>query len=198
MISAPAKPIWSFLNKTIKGGIFFIVPVTLILVLCGKVIGMLKPTAHSISAIINKEGKTAFDLSYLIAVILLLLLCFLSGLIASSPAGKIFLKWIEENVLIFFPGYQLIKNATQSASGLDASKKFPVVLVPVDGWMIAFLMDTLPDELVVVFVPGSPNPWSGNVLIFKREDIKETSLTQKEALAFLRQTGVGLKDLKAI
>lgn len=190
------KPKWGFLNKTIKGGIFFLIPLALIIVMCGKVIELLKPTAHTISAIIDKEGKASFDLSYLIAIILLLLLCFLFGLVASSAMGKAFIKWIEENILILFPGYQLIKNASQAAYGLDASKNFPVVLAPIDGWMIAFLMDTLPDNHVVVFVPGSPNPWSGNVLIFKRDEIKETSLTQKEALAFLRQTGVGLKELK--
>jgi uncharacterized membrane protein len=66
----------------------------------------------------------------------------------------------------------------------------------VDGWMIAFLMNKLPNDEVVVFVPGSPNPWSGNIIIFKQSEIKETSISQKEALSFLKQTGVGLKDLK--
>jgi len=190
------KSTFGFLNKTIKGGLFFIIPITLILFLCGKVIGYLTPTAHRISAIVDKDGKTTFDLSYLIAIVLLLLLCFVFGLVASSAMGKAFIKWIEDNILVILPGYQLMKNAGQAVTGLDASTNFPVVLVLVDGWMIAFLMSTLPDDDVVVFVPGSPSPWSGDVMIFKKAEIKETSLTQKEAIAFLRHTGVGIKDLK--
>jgi uncharacterized membrane protein len=105
-------------------------------------------------------------------------------MVAASAFGKAFVRWIEDNILVIVPGYQLIKNAGQAAIGLDASKNFPVVLVPVDGWMIAFLIDSLADNEIVVFVPGSPNPWSGNVLIFQKSEVKETSMTQKEALGF--------------
>jgi uncharacterized membrane protein len=190
------KSTFGFLNKTIKGGLFFIIPISLILLLCGKVLGFLRPVANRISAIVDKDGTGTFDLSYFITIVLLLLLCFICGVAATSGVGKAFIKWIEDNVLVILPGYQLMKNAGQVISGLDASKNFPVVLVLVDGWMIAFLMNTLPDDEVVVFVPGSPSPWSGNVMIFKKSEIRETSLTQKEAIAFLRQTGVGLNDLK--
>jgi uncharacterized membrane protein len=164
--------------------------------LFGKVTNFLKPTAQAISAIIDREGRITFDLSYLIALLLVLVICFLLGLMAVSGIGKSFTRWIEEHILNPVPGYRLMKNASQAAAGLDTEQQFPVVLVPVDGWMIGLQINTLPNNEVVVFVPGSPNPWSGNVIIFNASDIRQTSLTQKEALSFLRQTGAGLKDLK--
>ena len=190
------KHVMNFLNKTIKGGIFFIVPITLLVILFGKVFQVLKPIAQRISGVIDQGQERVFDLSYIITIVLLFLICFIFGLAAASAFGKAFVRWIEDNILVIVPGYQLIKNAGQAAIGLDDTKNFPVVLVPVDGWMIAFLIESISNDELVVFVPGSPNPWSGNVLIFNKSEIKETSMTQKEALGFLKQTGMGLQDLK--
>jgi uncharacterized membrane protein len=190
------KPMMNFLSKTIKGGLFFLVPVTLIVILIGKVILLLRPMGSSLSHVFDKEDKLTFDLAYITTITLLVLICFLSGLLAASRIGKGFVGWIENNVMVLFPGYQYMKNMAQSATGLESGQNYPVVLVQADGWMIGFLMDVLPDNTAVVFVPGSPNPWSGDVKMFDRSEIKETSLTQKEALSFLRRTGLGVKDLK--
>jgi uncharacterized membrane protein len=189
-------PMMNFLSKTIKGGLFFLVPVTLIVILIGKVILLLRPMGSSLSHVFDKEDKLTFDLAYITTITMLVLICFLSGLLAASRMGKSFAGWIENNVMVLFPGYQYMKNMAQSATGLESGQNYPVVLVLADGWMIGFLMDVLPDNTAVVFVPGSPNPWSGDVKMFDRSEIKETSLTQKEALSFLRRTGLGVKDLK--
>lgn len=190
------KAIPNFLSKTIKGGLFFLVPVTLIVILVGKVLLLLRPLGKYLSGIFDKEDQFVFDLAYTTSIILLIFVCFLSGLIASSALGKRFVHWLEDNIMILFPGYQYMKTMAQSATGFESGKTYPVVLVLVDGWMIAFLMDELPDNTAVVFVPGSPNPWSGDVMMFDKSEIKETSLTQKEALQFLRRTGLGVTDLK--
>jgi uncharacterized membrane protein len=190
------KPMMNFLSKTIKGGLFFLIPVTLIVILVGKVILLLQPLGNSLSRVFDKEDKVTFDLAYITTIILLVLICFLAGLLAASRLGQGFVGWIEKNVMVLFPGYQYMKNMAQSATGLESGQSYPVVLVLVDGWMIGFLMDELPDNTAVVFVPGSPNPWSGDVMMFDRSEIKETALTQKEALSFLRRTGLGLKELK--
>jgi uncharacterized membrane protein len=190
------RAIPSFLSKTIKGGLFFLVPVTLVIILVGKVLLLLKPLGQFISRIIDPDDRFTFDLAYTISILMLVLVCFLSGLVAASRVGKAFVKWIENNIMILFPGYQYMKNMAQSATGFETGQNYPVVLVLVDGWMIAFLMNELPDNTAVVFVPGSPDPWSGDVMMFDKSEIKETSLTQREALSFLRRTGLGLKDLK--
>jgi uncharacterized membrane protein len=88
-----------------------------------------------------------------------------------------------------------MKNTAQSMMGME-TQNYPVVLAPVDGWMFAFIIENLPDNEIVVFVPDSPSPWSGSVMVFDRKDVKPTALTQKEALSILRHTGIGLKDLK--
>lgn len=184
----------AFLTKTLKGGFFFILPFVLILILCEKALRVVSPLASRISHIVDPDDKTHFDLAYIIAILLLISFCFLCGLLANSHYGKTMVQWLERNILSMFPGYEMMKNMMQAATGLDPDNNYPVVFAPIDGWMIAFLIDTCPDGMAVVFVPGSPSPWSGDVMMFAMSDLKTTTLTQKEALSILRHTGIGLKD----
>ena len=182
----------NFLNKTIKGGIFLIIPLALVIVLIGKVFGFLKPLATSISERVFTGDILGVRPAYLLTILLIILICFVAGLVATSAISRSMVHWIEENVLAFFPGYKLLKTTSQAAIGMDESKNYEVVLSPIDGWMITFLIERLDNGEVIVFVPGSPRPWSGNIVIFKETEIRPTKMTQKEALSILRQTGIGL------
>jgi uncharacterized membrane protein len=123
--------------------------------------------------------------------------CFLAGTVAKLGAGKWLVNWIEEHVLTLFPGYQLMKNTMQSTAGLESDKDFPVVLVPIDGWMIAFQVDTLATGEVVVFVPSAPSTWEGNVVVFEKDQVKACTLTQKDATQIMRRLGVGSAEILA-
>ncbi|UZD23414.1 DUF502 domain-containing protein [Algoriphagus halophytocola] len=186
----------SIISNTIKGGIFFLFPIVLILIFFEKIIHVLKPLASKISEALGLENSF-FDAPYLIAIIIILLFCFLAGTVAKLGAGKWMVSWIEDHLLTLFPGYQLMKNTLQANAGLESDKDFPVVLVPIDGWMIAFLVDTLPNGDLVVFVPSAPNTWEGNVNIFHKEHVKPSNLTQKDATLIMRRLGVGAAELFA-
>ncbi|MCK5913700.1 MAG: hypothetical protein KAG12_07455, partial [Desulfuromusa sp.] len=44
---------------------------------------------------------------------------------------------------------------------------------------------------VVVFLPGSPNPWSGSVAYFREDRIRTLNLTVPEAIKKIRLLGRG-------
>src|SRR4030095_9407418 len=186
---------FSFINKTVKGGLFFILPIALMILLFGTLVDIIRSHAQAISRRVDPQDKSGFDLSYTIAIVMLILVCFLFGLFAGTGISKAFVRWIEKNILTLFPGYQMLKTSTQAIVGMEETNNYPVVLVPVDGWMIAFEMESLANNELVVFVPDAPSPWSGSVMVFNRSDIRKTSLTQKEAIFILKHTGHGLKDL---
>ncbi|WP_200978828.1 DUF502 domain-containing protein [Echinicola sp. 20G] len=191
------KLILDFVNKTLKGGLFFLIPLVLAYMLLGKAIHLIQPLANKLAGVMDPAQENFLDFSYIVAVILLVIICFVFGLMASSVIGADFVRWIENHILVMFPAYRLMKNTFESAAGITKNDKLPVVLVPIDGLMLAFLIDDLPDGDKLVFVPGSPDPWSGNLIIFKKEQVKETGLTQPEALRILKQTGIGEKQIIA-
>ena len=183
------KPFLSIISNTIKGGIFFLFPIVLLIIFFEKIIHLLNPIATKISAGLGLAGSS-FNFSYTIAIIIILLFCFIGGTIAKLGAGKWMILWVENHILTLFPGYQLMKNTLQSNVGLQSDMEFPVVLVPIDGWMIAFHVDTLANGDMVVFVPSAPSTWEGNVVVFEKEKVKASGLTQKDATQILRRLGV--------
>jgi uncharacterized membrane protein len=189
------KPTLTFITKTTKGGIFFLIPIALIVIICDKVIQFIKPAGLKISSTIDPAGNSFFNRPYLICALLLMLLCFGLGLIATSKIGDWFVTWLEQNILSVLPGYLFLKSTGQALVGIEDATTYPVVLAQTDGWVIAFLINRI-DDKVILFIPGSPNPSSGSVMIFNNAEIIETTLTQKEAIRYLRNTGIGFKDLK--
>ncbi|SFT48237.1 Uncharacterized membrane protein [Algoriphagus locisalis] len=186
----------SVISNTIKGGIFFLFPIVIILLFFEKIIHILQPLATKISAGIGLENS-AWDFPYIIAIIIILLFCFLAGTVAKLGAGKWMVGWIEDHILTLFPGYQLMKNTLQANAGLESDKEFPVVFVPIDGWMIAFHVDTLANGNIVVFVPSAPSTWEGNVVVFEKDKVKASNLSQKDATQLMRRLGVGAAEIFA-
>lgn len=105
------------------------------------------------------------------------------------------MSWIENNVLVLFPGYKLIKTTFEPRAGIQENHDFPVVLVPIDGWMLAYIVEELEDNQVVVFVPSAPDSWSGNLVIFDREKVKHTKLTKANVSKMSRTLGVGSREI---
>jgi uncharacterized membrane protein len=70
-----------------------------------------------------------------------------------------------------------------------------VVLVPTDGWVLAFQVEELTNNEVLVFIPASPNPYEGNLNIFQKSEIRNTNLLPKDAYTILKKTGTGTRGI---
>lgn len=186
------KALFSVFVQTLKGGIFFLLPLVAVIVLLIKAVELILPFAHLIDA------KLPFQLPFSamgLSILLLVLICFGGGWLAKRGIGKRSILFLEENLLVLFPGYQLMKNAYESKVGLDPEKNYPVVLVPIDGWMIAFLVEEINDHDVLVFVPSAPSSWEGNLVIFEKSQIKPSQLKAGDIIAIMKKLGVGSRGL---
>lgn len=184
-----------FITKTIKAGIFFVLPLALVIFIFMKIIHVMKPVTHMVGIWLGHKANILLS-DYLISVILLLLLFFLGGLMERHfKTGVKLVNWIEENLLAMLPAYQLIRNVNQDKLGVKSNESLKVVLAPVDGWVIAFEMEEIDEQHVAVFVPGSPDVYGGNLIIFERDRLKSTNLTSDEAYAILRRAGYGAGEL---
>lgn len=154
----------------------------------------MKPLAHVVGIWLGHKANILVS-DYLISAILLLLLFFLGGLMEQhfKTSAKL-VNWIEENLLAMLPAYQLIRTVNQDKLGVESNQSLKVVLAPVDGWVIAFEMEEIDEEHVAVFVPGSPDPFGGNLVIFSKDMLRSTNLTSDQAFAILRRAGYGTGD----
>ena len=101
------KSFLKFLRITLSGGILFLLPVVLIIILLNKArIILLK-----ISEPLHKSmPDLIFGLSgaNLLAIVLIIVTCFISGLIFRSSRIRKGISRLEENVLSYLPGYAML------------------------------------------------------------------------------------------
>lgn len=182
------KQLFGLIGTTIKGGIFFLLPLILIIVLLEKVLALLAPLSVMVQKVLDPAERFE-NFPYVFSILTLVLFCFAAGWVAKLGAGQKMVKLIEDNVLSLFPGYKLMKSTFESKAGVNSESNFPVVLVPIDGLMFGFHVDTLDNGDFVVFIPGAPSAWEGNVVIFPENQVTKTDYKQEVIINIMRQLG---------
>ena len=150
---------------------------------------------------INPNHYLPYDIPGLEILIALILITFI-GWLSLSFIGKRFLDFFN-NVLSKIPIlrtiYAAIVQMTETFTNKKSDKK-NVVLVeyPRKGtWAVGFatkdnsgeISDKTNKKLVNVFVPTTPNPTSGFLLMFPKEDVIYLDLTFEEASKFIVSAG---------
>lgn len=159
-----------FLKTTIFGGIIFLVPVIILIAIIGKALAVIgKITAPFAKALPFGPVGDAVVVN-IVGITIIVLICFLGGLIAKSAIVAELVGSIEEKFLSKIPVYSLVKGAVSSSlQGGEAEGMKPVLVRFDDSWQIAFEVEKLTDDKVAIFLPGAPDPWSGSVC-FVTED----------------------------
>ncbi len=188
------KSVKSFIKTTLIGGFLFIVPVALLIMLIIKIVDLMRTLVGPLVAKFSYELISNITMARVISFILLILLCFIAGLLAKTDKAKQLQRYIENNILSLIPGYSFFKGLGEEAVGIDSANIRKVVLVDIEEvWQIGFLMDQIDDELFTVFIPGAPNPTSGDVFFVKEERIKILEISEIEAMKIYKKMGIDAK-----
>jgi uncharacterized membrane protein len=77
-------------------------------------------------------------------------------------------------------------------SSEEAAKAFvPVIVKFDDNAQIGFEIERTEKGNVVVYLPGSPNPWSGSVVYVNADRVEMLDMTVAEAINNIRHLGRG-------
>ncbi|MBK5096852.1 MAG: DUF502 domain-containing protein [Gemmatimonadetes bacterium] len=181
------------------GGILFIIPVTVAVVVIGKVMGVLEVVAEPMADFLPTDTILGFGLAQVIAVAILLFVCFVAGLIARSAIGQLVGGKVEGVLLAGIPGYAVLKGLVEQVlKSQEQAAQFKPVLVPVrGGFRPAFEVERLPSGEVVVFHPSSPNVWSGFVSYLEPAQVRPLELGVGEMFHSLEQMGIGTSKYRS-
>ena len=150
---------------------------------------------------INPNNYLPFDIPGIEILITVIFITFIGGL-SLSFLGKKFLE-IFNNILKKIPILRTIYSAvgqlTESFTKSEGTKKSVVILeYPRKGiWVVGFatkentgeISKKTNEELVNIFVPTTPNPTSGFLLMLPKKDIKYLDMTFEEASRFIVSAG---------
>jgi len=181
---------FSFLKTTLLGGIVFLLPVVLIIVVLGKAVQILLMVSEPIHELLPDKTVGGIALIYFVVLIALLLLCFFAGVLARSFIGKWLFQSIESKLLLF-PGYALFKGRLTGNIGSDLDKRTlkPVLVSFGHVSKIGFRIESVSEGRFAVFLPGSPDPWSGSVVVVRGDQLEELQADMREVLHVFESLG---------
>ena len=177
-----------------------VVIVKLVIDLLDKTILLLPPEWHPVAL----RGFSIPGFGIILALSILLL----TGMLAANLFGRRFVE-IWERILNKIPLVRSIYSSIKQISNTifdPSGKSFRKVVMlqyPRKGlWSIGFLtndnvgdeMSAVDDRLVAVFIPTTPNPTSGFIIMTRNDEITELDMSVEEGFKFIISMGVIIPD----
>ncbi len=194
----PKKSVFARIRNNFIAGIVVFIPIGITLYLT---LAIVKVSSKILPKEINPNNYLPYNIPG-IEIIIALILITLIGWLSLSFIGKKLLN-IFDNILNKIPILRTIYSAfVQMLETFTKSKvsKKNVVLVeyPRKGtWAVGFatnkntgeIKNKIGQEVVNVFVPTTPNPTSGFLLMFPKEDVIYLDITFEQASKFIVSAG---------
>jgi uncharacterized membrane protein len=183
-------------RTTIIGGAIFLAPIVVVVFLGSKVLGFVEGLLQPIEARTGDMAIGGVAFTTLLAIVLILFVCYLFGLLAQTRHGRGALQWAQNGLARVLPSFGMYSELFKELGGEHANAS--VVLVPTDaGWNLALCFEPKGDGPRLVFIPGSPQWTQGALALAPAEDVRPTDLTVKEMIALLRHCGRSSEPLTA-
>jgi uncharacterized membrane protein len=185
----------NFLKTTLIGGMFFLIPLVVLGIVIAKAIGFMLVVAEPMAKILPIDSVGGIALANLIALAIVLLICFLAGLLAlTAPAQKLANK-AEAMILQRIPGYTFFKGMTSALSPDENVDLHSVLVTFDDRARIGLEVEKIGTDRAAVYFPGSPNAWSGIVEIISIDQITYMNKPMMSVIEHAEQLGRGTSGL---
>ncbi len=201
----------SALKKYIIAGLLVWLPFAATIVIVKLLIDLMDKTI----LLLPPEWQPANVLGFSIpgfGLVLAISVLLLTGVLAANLFGRRFVE-MWERILNRIPLVRSIYSSVKQISSTifdPSGKSFRKVVLlqyPRKGlWSIGFLtndnmgdeLNTVDDHLVSVFIPTTPNPTSGFIIMVRGDELKELNMSVEEAFKFIISMGVIIPDGTAL
>ncbi len=184
------------LTTTLIGGVVFLLPLIVVIYVLGQGLALTARAMQPLVALLPDRSVGGVTLASVAALALLLLLCFGAGLLARAAVGQAFSARFEDKLMAVYPRYSVIKAMSQGLHGALGRQVLKPVLVSFDdNQLIGFDMERLEDGRAVLYVPGAPDAWSGNVLLVESRRLQPLDIDASDLAKAMQGLGLGLAAL---
>jgi uncharacterized membrane protein len=188
------KFVGEFVKTALIGGALVVLPLYLAVLLLLKgmqaVAGLVRPIAGLLPQWMPAEN--------ILALVLVLVVCFVVGLAVRTQAGRSIRSRMEVSVFGKIPGYTMIRGLTQRIAGDTSENVWRTALVEIEDALVpAFIIEEYDDGRFTVFVPSVPTPFAGAVYILSAARVHPIDVPFAQALQSISKWGSGSKALVA-
>jgi uncharacterized membrane protein len=183
-----------FTKTSLIGGVLIILPLYLSILLLLKTLA----GVGALIAPVTAQLPTTLQFRQVIAILIVIFVCFLAGLVVRTGPGLRAKNAIERNLLDRIPGYALIRGLASRVAGRQEDETFAVALVEIEDALVpAFIVEEHDDGAYTVFVPSVPTPAAGAIYILPRERVHHVDIPFAKAASVITKWGAGARDLRA-
>ncbi|MDG2388073.1 MAG: hypothetical protein P8M30_02020 [Planctomycetaceae bacterium] len=182
---------WRFLRTTAIGGLLFLLPLAVIGGILGYVYSLVIVIYEPLKEMIPVSTASGIAILFLMALGILICLCFLAGIAARRAFARRFTKTVERQLTMMFPKYAIYKDILAGNIGGDSATPSlkPIRIELQDRIQIGYESGRTEDGLVIVFLPGAPDPWNGSVAMVKPEQVSPLEVDFNETAAICERMG---------
>ena len=179
-------------KTTLIGGLLIVLPIYLSILLLAKtlsaVVALLSPVTAAIPA--------GVQFRQLIAILIVLVVCFVAGLVVHTGPGLRAKYALERSVLERIPGYALVRGLAARVSGDQSEGAFRPALVELEEALApGFIIEELEDGRYTVLIPSVPTPAAGSLFIMPRERVHPLDVPFTQAVKVISKWGAGAGEL---
>ena len=134
----------------------------------------------------------------MLALLLILILCFLAGVGIRTRIGRAIWEQIEKSLFHRIPGYALFRSLAQRMAGESEEMAWKPALAEIEDALVpAFIIEELDDGRLTVFVPSVPTPFAGAIYILSPDRVHPLDIPFTQAVKVVSRWGLGSKELVA-
>ena len=188
------RGIKSFFKTSLLGGLIVLLPVGIMAFLIGWVFGLVRRIIGPLTRMVTDRSDLHELLAMVVVICLIVVACFVIGLIVRTQVGRFFHEKLEDHILKIAPGYNLIKETVLQFLGNRPSPFGSVALVRIfgnDTLVTAFVTETHDNGWFSVFVPTGPNPTSGNIYHLEPQYVHKIDLPVEDVMRSIISCGAG-------
>lgn len=188
-----------FIKTTLLGGIIVILPVVLTYFFLSWLFNFATGIIEPITRKVIEASKMQKFIADLIVIAVIIIICFIIGLIVKTRLGRFIFGTIEDKILEVAPGYNIFKETIKQFLGKERKPFSRVALVQVfenSTLMTGFVTDE--DEkngYYTVYVPSGLNPTTGLIYHVKAQYVHIVDVPVDNTMRSIISCGGGSQEL---
>jgi uncharacterized membrane protein len=182
---------YGFLRTTLLGGILFLLPLIVVGILLGQVGQVVFAIAQAIGGVLSFDSPYTYAILVSAALGIVIGGCFAAGLVARHSLGQWLSEQTERNLTLLYPRYAIYKDQIIGNIGGDVAegRLKPVKIAFVDCTRLGLEVERSAEGLVTVYLPSSPDPWSGTVAMVAAERVERIDVPYVEMMTSFEKLG---------
>ncbi len=185
----------SIANKIGKGIIQFLLPIIILIFIFEKALSITQSIIQPLKSHLPEHRIFGVGMFTLISILIIVIVCYVAGLLSDRKYIKAFLNFIENNLLVFIPGYSMLKSSAD-ATVENANNNWKVVMINEDDdWSFGIEVEKHPDGYSMIFFPEPPDAKSGDMKLMQEAKFKRINFPVNKLEKIIRNYGHGSTEI---